>query len=111
MSKHDAIVAVRSYFRREVLVRFAIVFGTVGVAMVLRLWLDPLLPKQSGLFFWAAILIGAWVGGLVPSLIGQTLILAAQYQWYTPLASPWRPTAADIFFIFTYYVLGSTLAV
>jgi PAS domain S-box-containing protein len=111
MIKHDPIAAVRSYFRRDVLVRPALVLGTVGLAMVVRLWLDPLLPKQSGLFFWAAILIGAWVGGLVPSLVGQTLILAAQYQWYTPLPSPWRPTTADIFFILTYYVLGSTLAV
>jgi PAS domain S-box-containing protein len=110
MSKHDPIAAVRSYFRRDVLVRYALVLGTAGLAIALRLWLDPLL-KQSGLFFWAAMLIGAWVGGLVPSLIGQTLILAAQYQWFTPLPSPWRPTVADMFFILTYYLLGSTLAV
>ena len=81
-------------------------------AIVLRVWLEPVLGKQAGLLFWAAILICPWIGGLVPSLIGQTMIWAAQWYWYTPPATtPWRPSLAEFLFIAFYYLFGSTIGV
>ena len=74
--------------------------------IVLRVWLEPVLGKQAGLLFWAAILICPWIGGLVPSLIGQSMIWAAQWYWFTPPATtPWRPRSAELLFIAIYYLL------
>lgn len=91
------------------LIRYSLALGIVSVLIVLRVWLDPLFGKQSGLFFWAAILLGAWIGGIVPSLIGQTMIWAAQWHWFTPPPSPWRPSVSEIMLIVVYYLLGSTI--
>jgi PAS domain S-box-containing protein len=96
--------------KREILLRYSLTLGIVSLAIILRVWLDPFLGKQSALFFWAAVLLGAWIGGLVPSLIGQTMMWAAQWHWFTPPASPWRPSLAEIMFIVVYYLLGSAIA-
>jgi PAS domain S-box-containing protein len=95
--------------KRETLLRYSLTLGIVSLAIIMRLWLDPVLGKQSGLFFWAAILLGAWIGGLIPSIIGQTMIWAAQWHWFTPPPSPWRPSVYDIMLIGVYYLLGSTI--
>src|SRR5262245_52361494 len=100
---------VPSETKREILLRYSLALGIVSVLIILRIWLDPIFGKQAGLFFWAAILIGAWIGGVVPSLIGQSMIWAAQWHWFTPPPSPWRPSFADIMLIGVYYLLGSTI--
>jgi PAS domain S-box-containing protein len=80
------------------------------VAILLRVWLEPVVGKEAGVLFWLAILVCPWIGGLVPSLIGQTMIWAAQWYWFTPPSTtPWRPTFAEFLFIVLYYLLGSTI--
>lgn len=97
---------------RDRLVRYGWAVGIVGLAILLRVWLEPTLGKQTGLLFWAAILICPWIGGLVPSLIGQSMIWAAQWYWFTPPpATPWRPSLAEFLFIAIYYLFGSTIGV
>jgi PAS domain S-box-containing protein len=95
--------------KREILLRYSLALGLVSVLIVLRVWVDPIFGKHSGLLFWAAILLGAWIGGVVPSLIGQTMIWAAQWHWFTPPPSPWRPSFSEIMLIVVYYLLGSTI--
>jgi PAS domain S-box-containing protein len=98
--------------RRDRFIRYGWALGIVGLAILLRVWLEPVLGKQAGLFFWAAILICPWIGGLLPSLIGQTMIWAAQWYWFTPPpTTPWRPTLAELLFIAIYYLFGSTIGV
>lgn len=98
--------------RRSRLIRYAWALGIVCLCIVLRLWLEPVLGRQAGLFFWAAILICPWIGGLIPSLIGQSMIWAAQWYWYTPPATtPWRPSLGELLFIAIYYLFGSTIGV
>jgi len=98
--------------RQSRLIRYAWALGIVCLCIVLRIWLEPVLGKEAGLFFWAAILICPWIGGLVPSLIGQSMIWAAQWYWYTPpAATPWRPSLAELLFIAIYYLFGSTIGV
>src|SRR5215213_2061694 len=111
MSNLEPPSAEQSYFSRDVLFRYVFALGIVSLSVVLRLLLEPVIGKQAGLLFWAAILICAWVGGLVPSLIGQTMIWAAQWHWFTPHSGPWRPTLAEILFIAIYYLFGSMIAV
>ena len=109
---NDTLLRGSSNAKKATLVRYAWALGVVCLAIVLRVWLHPVLGNQSAGFFLAAILICAWIGGLVPSLIGQTMIWAAQWYWFTPSAkTPWRPTLGDLLFIVSYYLVGSTVAV
>src|SRR5882757_6353585 len=110
MSTNDSSNGTAFGSRRDRLILYGWALGIVCVAIMLRVWLEPVLGKQTGLLFWAAILICPWIGGLVPSLIGQTMIWAAQWYWFTPAATaPWRPSFADLLFIVVYYLLGSTI--
>jgi PAS domain S-box-containing protein len=110
MESNEPSKGIPFVIRRELLVRYGWALGIVCLAILLRVWLEPVLGKQTGLLFWAAILICPWIGGLVPSLIGQTMIWAAQWYWFTPPATtPWRPSFADLLFIAIYYLLGSTI--
>jgi len=97
---------------RETLVRYGWAIGVVCLAIVLRIWLEPIFGRQAGVLFWAAILICPWIGGLIPSLIGQTMIWAAQWYWFTPPpTTPWRPSFAEFLFMVMYYFLGTTIGV
>jgi PAS domain S-box-containing protein len=110
MRTNEPSSGFRFVITREQLVRYGWALGIVCLAILLRVWLEPVVGKQAGLLFWAAILICPWIGGVVPSLIGQTMIWAAQWYWFTPPATtPWRPSAADLLFIAIYYLLGSTI--
>ena len=94
------------------LIRYCWALGIVFAAIVLRRWLEPVLGKQGGLLFWIAIFACPWVGGVVPSIIGQSMIWWAQWFWYTPPAStPWRPSFSDLILIAIYYLFGSTIGV
>src|SRR5689334_17140523 len=108
-ARSDGIALVIS---RRLIVRYAWALGVVCLAIVLRLWLEPIIGNEAGVLFWIAVLICPVVGGLIPSLIGQTLIWAAQWYWFTPASTtPWRPTPGALLFIFMYYLLGSTIGI
>ena len=42
---------------RENLIRYGWALGIVCLAIALRVWLEPVIGKQAGVFFWLAILI------------------------------------------------------
>src|SRR6476659_7488838 len=103
---------IRLVISRSLIMRYAWALGVVCLAIVLRIWLEPVWGRQAGVLFWIAILVCPWIGGLIPSLIGQTLIWAAQWYWFTPASTvPWRPSLSELLFIVMYYLLGSTIGV
>jgi PAS domain S-box-containing protein len=112
MSTNDSSNGSPFETRTDRYIRYGWALAVVCLAIVLRVWLDPVFGKQAGLLFWAAILICPWIGGLVPSLIGQTMVWAAQWYWFTPPpTTPWRPSIAEFLFIAIYYLFGSAIGV
>jgi PAS domain S-box-containing protein len=84
--------------------------GIVVLAIALRVWLYPLIGALSGAFVLLAILGCAWIGGVIPSIIGQSMIWLAQWYWFSPpYTGPWRPTFTEIVFIVCYYLIGCTI--
>ncbi|MBU7586788.1 MAG: PAS domain S-box protein [Nostoc sp. TH1S01] len=62
------------------LLPYCVAIGTTAIALVLRLWLQNLLPETLGGFFYIAILISTWYGGFRPGIVAVVLsTLAVEY--------------------------------
>jgi PAS domain S-box-containing protein len=84
----------------------------VALAALLRLWLDPILERSGFAIFLIGMLIAAWVGGLGPSLISQTLILFSEAMWFAPTHKIHSPvTAEGLISLAAFYSVGGIVAV
>ena len=66
------------------MMRYLSALAVVAVAVVLRLWLDPVVERSGFAIFLTGMLVAAWIGGLGPCLIAQTLILFAEAYRFGP---------------------------
>jgi PAS domain S-box-containing protein len=94
------------------LVRYGRALSISVSAILLRLWLEPYLGNSGFAIFLAAILITAWIGGLGPSLIGQTLILVATGVWFSPASRTFgeQSVLRAILNIVAFYGVGTIVA-
>ena len=87
--------------KRSTLVQYGVAALSVALAVALKLLLDPLITDQSPfLLLAAAVMVGAWFGGLGPGLLATALgALAANYFFlppdgsFTPLGVAFLPLA------------------
>jgi PAS domain S-box-containing protein len=92
---------------KAIVARYCSTFVVVAVAVALRYWLDPYLAISGAAIWLTAILIGAWVGGLGPGLIGQTLILFAEALLFSgPSAEPFELTFRAAVNFAVFYMVG-----
>jgi PAS domain S-box-containing protein len=92
--------------------RYGSALAVVAVAVLLRLWLDPVLERSGFAIFLMGMLIAAWVGGLGPSLISQTLILFSEAMWFAPAHKIHSPiTAEGLISLVAFYSVGGIVAV
>jgi PAS domain S-box-containing protein len=72
--------------RRSPLARYGVATLAVGVVLLLKLLLDPLITDQSPFLMLAgAVMVAAWFGGLGPGLLATALgALAADYFFLPP---------------------------
>lgn len=82
------------------------------IAIGLRFAVDPILGRSGFAVLLTGMLIAAWVGGLGPSLLCQTLILFANALWFQPERGVHSPlTLQGIVSLMAYYSVGSIVAV
>ena len=66
---------------------YAIAVLAVGLALALKLLLDPLIEGESPfLLFFGAVIVGAWFGGLGPGLLATALAALASDYFFLPPA-------------------------
>ncbi|MBZ0303824.1 MAG: DUF4118 domain-containing protein, partial [Anaerolineae bacterium] len=53
--------------------RYAFAVGLVGIALLLSLVFWPLIMNNPFMFFFAAVALSAWFGGLIPGLLATAL--------------------------------------
>lgn len=90
--------------------RYRYVLALVAGAFALRCALEPYLADAGFSIFLAAVLIGAWVGGVGPSLLGQTLLLFLHAIVFAN-RSPAQSEGRAIVGILAYYLVGIVVAV
>jgi PAS domain S-box-containing protein len=73
--------------RRSALARYGVATLAVGVVVLIKVLLAPVLPEQSPFLLLAgAVVVGAWFGGLGPGVLATVLgALAADYFFLPPL--------------------------
>src|ERR671938_971588 len=76
--------------------RYGVAAFAVGVALGLKLLLDPLITEQSPFLLLAgAVVVGAWFGGLGPGLLATVLgALGADYFFLPPEGAFTGPAVA-----------------
>ena len=95
----------------KVSVRYGSVGVIVALAVLTRWLLEPVLENAGFSIFLVAVLMGAWVGGIGPSLLGQTLLLLIHAACFAPSQSQHPQTMTRTILGFcAYYLVGTVVA-
>lgn len=79
------------------LLAYGIAISSTAIALLLKLWLEPLLSETLGSFFYIAILISTWYGGFWPGFVTVILsTLAILSFFFPPLYQPWISQPKDL---------------
>ena len=104
------MVRVRSEIR-EVLLRYGRAGLVIVLAIAIRIGLDPWLGDAGFAIFVAGVLVAAWVGGLGPAILFQTLLLIVSGLWFESEQSQQKPPAEGIAGLLAYYAVGAIVGV
>ncbi|WP_257236509.1 PAS domain-containing protein [Nostoc sp. 'Peltigera malacea cyanobiont' DB3992] len=67
------------------LLKYGVAIGSTAIALLLSLWLQPLISQTIGAFFYIAIIASTWYGGFRPGIVTVVLsTLAIDYFLISP---------------------------
>jgi PAS domain S-box-containing protein len=92
-------------------VRYGLALLLAIAAIAVRAWLDPYLGGESIAIFLAAILAGAWFGGVGPALFTLVVLHIVHGYWYSTPTAPWELNIAAFVTTAAWYVVGITAGV
>ncbi len=96
---------------RHLLIRYSSAILVAAVAIGLRLLLDERLGHSGFAILLTGMLAAAWVGGVGPCLIAQTIILYAHGLWFSPTHEVHSPfTAQGLVSLIAFYAVGIAVA-
>jgi PAS domain S-box-containing protein len=68
------------------LLPYVVAIAATGAAILLTLWLEPLLTRTIGAFFYLAVIFSSWYGGIRPGIVAIVLsTLAINYFFIPPI--------------------------
>jgi PAS domain S-box-containing protein len=77
---------------------YGVAIAATGMALLLTLWLEPLMSQTIGAFFYMAVIISTWYGGMRPGSVAIVLsLLALNYYFMPPLRQFWGTAPDDLF--------------
>lgn len=97
---------------RDLALRYGRVMAIVVIAVVTRWALEPVMEKAGFAIFLSAVLIGAWFGGVGPSLFGQTILLLTHAFLFSSSARQASSISVrGMIGISVFYLVGTVVAV
>jgi PAS domain S-box-containing protein len=79
---------------------YSVAIGSTAIALMLSLWAQLVLPQAIGAFFYIAIAITAWYGGVKPGIVAIVLaLLALDYYFMPPIHQIWLTSLDDILWL------------
>jgi PAS domain S-box-containing protein len=79
------------------LLPYGVAIGSTAIALLLRIWLEPLVSENLGSFFYIAILISSWYGGFRPGIVTVVLsTLTINYFFVYPRYQLWLSQPKDL---------------
>lgn len=99
-----------NYRAYRLLLPYVVAIASTGIALLLTLWLQPLMTQTSSAFFYVAVIVSTWYGGIRPGIVSIVLsVLAIQY-FLIPPHYHWTPVFDDLLrlgiFIFVALVIN-----
>lgn len=83
--------------KSKIVLPYGVAIGSTAIAIVLSLWLEPLLSRTMGAFFYIAIVVSAWYGGFRSGSAAIFLsALAIDYFFIPPLYQIFIAPQGDI---------------
>ena len=95
---------------RDLLLRHGRAGLVVGLAIVIRLALEPWLGNAGFAIFLAGVLVAAWVGGLGPAILFQTVLLVVTGLWFDDPSQQKSPEE-NLVGLLAYYAVGGIVGV
>jgi PAS domain S-box-containing protein len=96
---------------KPALARYGLVLALVVAAIALRAWLNPVMGHPSVATFMAAILLGAWFGGVGPAIFCLVVLHVAHGYWFQNPKGLFEPNVASFVTIAGWYAVGITVGV
>jgi PAS domain S-box-containing protein len=93
------------------LLPYGVAVATTGVAVGLTIWLEPLLNRTVGAFFYIAIIVSSWYGGLYPSMLATVLsTLAINYFFIKPVYQLEIRDSGDFIRLGIFFAVAATVS-
>ncbi|MGH7136465.1 MAG: sensor histidine kinase, partial [Pirellulales bacterium] len=98
--------------RRTILTRYAGALAIIGLATLLRFWLEEALSGGGFMIFFVAVIVASWFGGLGPSLVALFLsVLISAWLFGRPPDAPPEPLARSLAGLAIFFFTGLFTAV
>ncbi|MBD2183497.1 PAS domain S-box protein [Planktothrix sp. FACHB-1355] len=95
----------------RLLLPYIVAIASTGIALLLTLWLEPLMSRTIGAFFYIAVIVSTWYGGIRPGFVTVVLsILALNYYFIPPLRQFWGTTPDDVLRLGIFTVVALMIA-
>ena len=89
---------------------YGVAIASTAIALLLTLWLEPLLSKTLGAFFYIAIIFSTWHGGFRPGIVAVVLsTLAINYFFIPPLHQFQIALPSDILRLLIFLLVAFTI--
>ncbi|WP_445636389.1 hypothetical protein NSTC745_01286 [Nostoc sp. DSM 114161] len=87
-----------------------VAIGSTAIALLLTLWLEPLLTPTIGAFFYIAIAISSWYGGFRPGCVAVVLsTLAINYFFILPRSQSWLDRPEELLRLGIFLMVALTI--
>ncbi|MBE9223899.1 PAS domain S-box protein [Phormidium sp. LEGE 05292] len=89
------------------LLPYLVAIASTGIALLLTIWLKPLMTGTLGAFFFVAVIVSTWYGGIYPGIVSVVLSVLAIDYFLIPPIYQWTPVFDDLLRlgIFTFVAL------
>ncbi|HBE17112.1 MAG TPA: hypothetical protein DEG17_16870 [Cyanobacteria bacterium UBA11149] len=89
---------------------YGVAIAATAIALLLTLWLQPLLDKTIGAFFYIAIMVTVWYGGFRPGIVAVILsTLAINYFFIEPLNQLKIALHRDLLRLIIFFIVAFTI--
>ncbi|MFB2967639.1 PAS domain S-box protein [Aerosakkonema sp. BLCC-F183] len=95
----------------RLLLPYVVAIASTAIALLLTLWLEPLMSRTIGAFFYIAVIVSTWYGGIRPGIVTVVLsVLALNYYLIPPLRQFWGTSSDDLLRLGIFTVVALMIA-
>ncbi len=92
------------------LLAYGVAVASTAIALLLSLWLETLISRTIGAFFYIAIMISTWYGGLRPGIVTVVLsTLAINYFFMPPRYKLWIEEPQEVLRLSLFLLVALTI--